>query len=302
MKNPATLSFSEAHRVGGRPLSEIVDKVSPGNDLRRTFVLWRSRKLVPPRIRPVRGWLQGHRTALWPQELEVFLKDTLRFRGYAHLKGQRHYTSGQADARSHAALRLLLWAYGWDYPLLLVRRSLLHVLLQTSKLVPGRDRSPLDFIRWFFLSSHAIGNYRVAEKSRLGPKDQDRGRGFRSFASWGSVLTWAEYDLYRKLPQAPGLETMSFRKIVHGVRHADERSFVIARMQAGRILHSLFPQVQQSGGGDVRSPFSAAAVENSADDWIAWTALRPVLKELPKILRYLGVLVGWQIARLHEAA
>src|SRR2546428_10568013 len=140
-------NLEEASNLGWLPLREVLDRVAPevppGQNVRRTLVLWRAAGVVPPTIQPQRGWLRGRRTVLWPPELEWFLEDGLRFRNLAHFRGQRHRVCGQTSARSHASLRVLLWAYGWDYPVPWIKESILCVVRQAVKL--AGDASPLAF-------------------------------------------------------------------------------------------------------------------------------------------------------------
>src|SRR5712692_7037563 len=301
----AAAGLEEAYKLGWLPLRGVLDGVSaevpPGLNLRRTLVLWRTAGVVPPAIHPQRGWLRGRRTVLWPPELVVFLEDGLRFRKLAHFTGQRHRVGGQVSARSHASLRVLLWAYGWDYSVPLIEESILYVVRQAVKL--AGDASPLGFLRWFFLSSHAMDTYRTASKHRRGARDEARDRALQVFKQWGGVLTWAEFDLHKALRAAEAGGSVSFKELVRSVRQRDERLLDIVRSQARRILTALFPRAQEPSGRDVESLFRSDQPSSvGGDDWIAWEALRPVIAQVPKVLRYLGLLMAWQIAILRRAA
>lgn len=298
-------SLDEARNLGWLTLSEVLERISreaPPGLTPRTFVLWRSARLFPKAIRPLRGWLDGQRTVLWSPELKWFLEDALRFRSYAHLRGQRHGVGGRNVARSHASVRVLLWVYRWDYPLPLVRRSLVHVVRQAKELIAEKDPSPLDFLRWFFLPSHALGSYRLAQRHRRGRKDDDRDRALKAFKERSGVLTWAEFDLYRELHAAEAAGPMFLKEIARSIRTADERLFDVVRGQAGRLLHALFPPAQQSRSDGSRLLFLTVQPLPDSDDWIAWSALKPVIRHVPKILRYLGLFMAWRIAILHRAA
>src|SRR5229473_3690990 len=106
----AATDLKEASNLGWLPLRVVLNRVaqtaSPGLNVKRTLVLWRTAGVVPPAIHPQRGWLRGRRTVLWPPELVVFLEDGIRFRKLAHFTGQRHRVGGQVSARSHASLRI----------------------------------------------------------------------------------------------------------------------------------------------------------------------------------------------------
>lgn len=208
---------------------------------------------------------------------------------------------GRRVARSHAGLRVLLWAYGWEYPLPLIKQSLLHVIRQASKLVFQREASPLEFLRWFFLSSHAFSMSQLSAAPKRTARDVSREEALKSFAKWGGLLTWAEFDLFKALAQVDPTKPRSMKEIARSLLAADERILDIARDQARRILHALFPPGHLPEDSDVRALFETEKPTSGTDDWIAWSALNPVISETPKILRYLGLLIGWQIAVLQEA-
>lgn len=323
------MNLEEAYNLGWRSLKDslprVADRAQRSLTLERTFVLWRTSRLVPPAIQPQRGWLRGRPTVLWPPELQDFLRDAVRFRGYAHMRGQRVRGESRDVARSHASLRILLWVYGWDYPLPLVRRSILHIAHQAARVISTRNGSPLDFLRWFFLSSKAFAASRFAAVRRRTERDAARERAFESFKTWAGVVTWAEFDLLQKLRGVDEEELRSFKQISRGVRQADERLFEVARGQAQRLVKAVFPQSAPPDSEDIRSLFSgnrqsyesrgpetltpqdiqslfsSSEQSSGADEWVAWAALKPVLPEVPKLLRYLGLFMGWQIARLYEA-
>lgn len=298
--------LEEARNLGWLPLREVLDRVAGaggyGGDLSRTFVLWRSRAMVPPTIQPLRGWLDGRRSVLWPPELVEFLTDGLTLRVHAHLRGQRHNVRGQRVARSHAALRVLLWAHGWDYPLALIQGSIIHVIQQARKVAFQQNATPLEFLRWFFLSSRAFSMSQISSRRRRTSRDDERERALEVFEKWAGVLTWAEFDLAQKLTRVDLSRPRSLREIAQAVHLADQRLFDVARMQAGRIVHAVFPADQRGHDPDGVAGSYESGQPPSDSDWIAWEGLKPVIQQVPKILRYLGLLIGWQIAVLYEAS
>jgi hypothetical protein len=182
-----------------------------------------------------------------------------------------------------------------------IKESILYVVRQAIKL--AGDASPLGFLRWFFLSSHAMDTYRTASKHRRGARDEARDRALQVFKQWGGVLTWAEFDLHKALRAAEAGGPVSFKELVRSVKQPDERLLDIVRSQARRILTALFPRAQEPSGRDVESLFRSDQPSSvGGDDWIAWEALRPMIAQVPKVLRYLGLLMAWQIAILRRAA
>ncbi len=302
-------NLEDAYKQGWRPLTEILGCLSsivPKRlRLRHTFHLWRARKLIPPSIRPKRGWMDGNRTVLWPPELEEFLRDALRFRPYAHMRGQRHHVAKYGATHSHAALRLLLWAYGWDYGRELIGRDIKYVMLQFRKVVfPKRQIAKVvwqAFVRWFFNSPQSLVHLRqrrnikiprrgareflrmflaldAATKSRtprtrLSKKDQESMRALKSFTDWGSVVSWAEADLSPYLNRGQALRNWTLKAILDHVRDAGDREFDIVRDQAQRVLHALFPKGSQTEYEDWESPRHPFGTGME----IAWMVLKPLV-------------------------
>lgn len=137
----AELTVQEAWERGWLPLQEILGRLPPECSLSEpTFKLWRTREVIPLGLDPAigaRSGTRGGKEALWPPELEHFLRDACRLKEYVYVRGQRpriprgmKLTPRMSIAASHASLRVMLWILGYQYEITLLRESLVLTLYQ----------------------------------------------------------------------------------------------------------------------------------------------------------------------------
>lgn len=159
----AGLTVQEAWERGWLPLQEILGRLPPECSLSEpTFKLWRAREVIPLGLDPAigaRSGTRGGKEALWPPELEHFLRDACRLKEYVYIRGQRpriprgmKVTPQMRTAASHASLRVMLWILGYEYDLALLKDSLAFTLYQfresalrrAARIQRGLDRTSGD--------------------------------------------------------------------------------------------------------------------------------------------------------------
>jgi len=281
-QEPHPLTLEDAHAKGWRALRVVLAEVRHlvPHDLKldRTFMLWRHARLVPSSIRPLRGWLDGKRIALWPPETERFLRDALTLRPLVSMKGRRRARGQQIGSAPHAGLRVALWIKCWHYDDALVRESLLSSL-PTVSTRGGQGINLLQLLADLFSDENAP----VPPQKTVFPKALRR-----------DVPSKSEQMI---LPRIAHLGRLSIRSLQRAVREASRDDLQAVRQEVEGLLEIALHAI--SGKPDT---FSAQepGPKGLLFDLLAIFAVGMIgMKLRPAsyrdILRNLGVIVGWRL-------